>query len=86
MQKHNQQIRDPARRHPRTVFIAEVDVQHMENYVDNIHPAKPRNKKKKANSSTDESTLEEDGYEGPLRILTSVLDGCERSFLAADER
>jgi len=85
-QKHNQQIRDPARRHPRTVFIAEADAQHMENYVDNIRPAKPRNKKKKANSSTDESTLEEDGYEGPLRVPTSVLDGCERSFLAADEQ
>ena len=86
MQKHNQQIRDPARHHPRTVFIAEADVQHMENYVDNILPVKPRNKKKKANSSTDESTLEEDSYEGPLCVLTSILDGCERSFLAADER
>ena len=27
---------------------------------------------------------EDDGYEGRLRVLTSVLDGCEASFTAAD--
>jgi len=75
-QKHNQQIRDPAHRHPCTVFIPETDVQHMENYVDSVRPARPPNKKKR-NPATDESTLEEDGYEGPLRVPTSVLDGCE---------
>ena len=85
MQKHNQQIRDPAHHHPRTVFITEADAQHMENYVDGIRPARPHNKKKKSNPSTDESTLE-DGYEGPLCVPTSVLDGCEQSFLAADDQ
>jgi len=75
-QKHNQQIHDPARCHPHTVFIPETDVQHMENYVDSIRPARPPNKKKR-NPATDESTLEEDGYKGPLRVPTSVLDGCE---------
>ena len=85
MQKHNQQIRDPAHRHPCTMFIPEMDVQHMENYIDSVHPARPPNKKK-CNPATDESTLEEDGYEGPLHVLTSVLNGCERSFLAADEQ
>ncbi|KIM35718.1 hypothetical protein M413DRAFT_14387 [Hebeloma cylindrosporum] len=85
-QKHNQQVRDPPRHHSRTVFIEEADVQRMENYVDSVRPSRPHNKKKKPNPSTDESTLEEDGYEGPLRVPTSVLDGCERSFLAADEQ
>ena len=85
MQKHNQQIRDPAHCHPHTVFITEADVQHMENYVDGIHPVRPHNKKKKSNPSMDESTLE-DGYEGLLRVPMSILDGCKQSFLAADDQ
>jgi hypothetical protein len=28
----------------------------------------------------------EDGYEGPLRVLALVLDGCHKSFTAADEK
>ena len=39
MQKHNQQVRDPPRQHPRTVFIPEADAQHMENYIDSVRPA-----------------------------------------------
>ena len=85
-QKHNQQIRDPPRWHPRSVFIPEADAEHMENYVESVRPARSRNKKKKPNSSTDESSLGANGYEGPLRVPTSVLDGCEQSFLAADEQ
>lgn len=85
-QKHNQQVRDPPRHHPRTVFVAEADAECMENYVDSVRPARPSNKKKKSTPLTDESALGEDGYEGPLRVPTSVLDGCEKSFLAADEQ
>ena len=68
------------------MFIPEADAEHMENYVDSVRPAKPPNKRKKPNPSTDESTLEEDAYEGPLRVPISVLNGCEQSFLAADEQ
>ena len=39
-------------------------------------PARPHNNKKSI-PSADESTLEEDRYEGPLHVLTSVLNGCK---------
>jgi hypothetical protein len=67
------------------VFIPEADAEHMENYVESVRHARSRNKKKKPNP-TDESALGADGYEGPLRVPISVLDGCEQSFLAADEQ
>lgn len=35
---------------------------------------------------TTEPDVEEDKYEGPLRVPNSVLDGCESSFKAADEQ
>lgn len=75
-QKHNQKIHDPACCHSQTVFITKADVQHMENYVDGICPARPYNNKKSI-PSADESTLEEDRYEGPFHVLTSVLNGCK---------
>ena len=45
-QKHNQQIHDPPCWHPCSVFILEADAEHMENYVESVHPARSHNKKK----------------------------------------
>ena len=85
-QKHNQQIRDPPRWHPRSVFIPEADAEHMENYVESVCPARSHNKKKKPNPLTDKSSLGADGYEGPLRVPMSILDRCKQSFLAVDKQ
>ena len=68
------------------MFILEADAEHMENYIESVHPARSRNKKKKPNPSTEDSSLGADGYEGPLHVPTSILDGCEQSFLAVDEQ
>ncbi|KAF8064953.1 hypothetical protein FPV67DRAFT_1671258 [Lyophyllum atratum] len=54
----------------------------MEDYVESIRPSKARKTKRGRN----EAQEEEDGYEGSLRVPTSVLDGCESSFTAADGR
>ena len=85
-QKHNQQICDPPHWHPHSMFIPEANAEHMENYVESVHPARSHNKKKKPNPLTDESSLGADGYEGPLHVPMSILDGCKQSFLAADEQ
>ncbi|KAF8054925.1 hypothetical protein FPV67DRAFT_1598916, partial [Lyophyllum atratum] len=81
-QKRNHQARDPPHAHPRTVFVDEHDTAQMEDYVESIRPSKARKTKRGRN----EAQEEEDGYEGSLRIPTSVLDGCESSFTAADGR
>ena len=51
--------------------IPKADAEHMENYVESVHPARSHNKKK-SNPSTDELALGVDGYEGPLRVPTCV--------------
>lgn len=59
----------------------------MEKYVESIRPPRPPPRKKaKLSKEPQLDEMIEDGYEGPLLVPTSVLDGCEESFLAADER
>jgi hypothetical protein len=69
---------DPSHIHPETVFLSEDDVSYMETYVDTVRPGKDTRPRKAAQ--------EPDGYEGPIKVPTSVLDECHESFLAADER
>jgi hypothetical protein len=57
-------------------FIPESEVKFMEQYVNSC----------KTNPGQIASTDGSDGYEGPLRVPTSVLDGCNESFTAADEK
>ncbi|KAJ3830980.1 hypothetical protein F5878DRAFT_550007, partial [Lentinula raphanica] len=75
-QKNNtQSYRDPPREHPRTVFISEADVNTWQRFVDSVRPN---------GTKSQASNLDNDGYEGNLKVPNSVLDGCESSFIAAD--
>jgi Kyakuja-Dileera-Zisupton transposase len=65
------------------VFIPEVDMVRMENHWDDVCRSQSNNSQPSCCAQVDTSN-EEDGYEGNLRIPTSVLDGCEASFTAAD--
>ncbi|KAJ3792782.1 hypothetical protein GGU11DRAFT_653413, partial [Lentinula aff. detonsa] len=71
-------MRDPPRQHPRTVFIPETETKAWEQFVEAVRPNRADWKKV---SCCDQ----EDGFEGPLKVLNSVLDSCKESFTAADE-
>ncbi|RDB18910.1 hypothetical protein Hypma_014431 [Hypsizygus marmoreus] len=81
-QKRNKQARDPPRTHPHSVFVPEDDAIRMQAFVESVRPPKkPAPKRSRQQPSDDE-----DGYEGPLQVPTSALDGCESGFTAADDR
>ncbi len=73
------------RLHPDTVMIPEEDARRMEDFVNLVRQAKPTttSRKKQRTASNDDN---DDGYEAGLRVPTSVLNECEGSFVAADER
>ncbi|KZS99491.1 uncharacterized protein LAESUDRAFT_667904, partial [Laetiporus sulphureus 93-53] len=75
--------RDHPRPHAETVFVPEADVKAMEERVDNLRPSRSGPSQSDHRSRGDDA---EDGYEGNLKIPVSVLDGCNESFLAADEK
>lgn len=52
-----------------------------EAFVKSVRPRKATAAAQKGTPSNEP----EDGFEGPIRVPNSVLDGCERSFTAADE-
>lgn len=70
--------RDPLFHHPETVFAPEGDIKAMEDYVEAVRPSKRQ--------SQPQGREKEDGYEGSMKVPISVLDGCNASFKAADER
>ncbi|KAJ7710781.1 hypothetical protein B0H17DRAFT_1155465 [Mycena rosella] len=73
--------RDPPRSHPNSVFVPEPTADQMGAHVDEVRPARGRPAKQ---ARTEE---EEDSYEGPnLKVPRSVLNECESSFKAADEK
>jgi hypothetical protein len=76
-QKRHKGPRDPAYSDPSTVFLTEDEVRRMEDYVNQVRPPRPR-------QST--ANPEDDGYDGPLKVPRSVLDGCNESFKSADEK
>jgi hypothetical protein len=71
-------MKDPPHAHPRTVFLPDTQTENWRQFVEEIRPH--RNVKK-----TSTAPDKEDGFEGPIRVPTSVLDACEGSFTAADE-
>ncbi|KAL0059175.1 hypothetical protein AAF712_014098 [Marasmius tenuissimus] len=82
-QKHNKQKhRDPRKEFHKSVFVPDHLVKEMQRKVDSLRPR--RDKKKKPSKKAEVEVP--DGLEGPLKVPTSVLDGCEESFTAADER
>ncbi|KAK7008496.1 hypothetical protein R3P38DRAFT_2643653 [Favolaschia claudopus] len=72
--------RDPPLSHPSSYFISESLANEMSDFVDSTRLPKPRKKKQ---ARVDEG---EDGFEGVMKVPQSVLDECEASFKAADEK
>ena len=76
--------------HPETVFIPPSEVKSVEDMVESIRPTpkktdKVQNKSPQKSSNLD-SQEQEQIIEPGMRIPTAVLDGCNDSFVAADER
>ncbi|KAJ6457865.1 hypothetical protein DFH09DRAFT_1255416 [Mycena vulgaris] len=77
-QKKNKGEPDPPKSHPYTHFVPETESDLMEMYVDTDDPNV---------LVVVHSDDEDDGYEHPaLLVPRSVLNGCEASFKAADEK
>lgn len=70
--------RDPPRAHPDTVFVPEEEVKTMEGIVERTRRGGGR--------GVPLSSEADDIVEGDLKLPNSVLDGCNDSFTAADER
>ncbi|KAJ7681683.1 hypothetical protein B0H17DRAFT_865255, partial [Mycena rosella] len=65
--------RDPPRIHPNSVFVQEATADQMGAHVDEVRPARGRSAKK--------------AYEGAsLKVPRSVLNECETSLKATDEK
>ncbi|KAJ6553776.1 hypothetical protein DFH09DRAFT_924709, partial [Mycena vulgaris] len=85
-QKRNSRDPDPPKQHPGTHFIPETLSARMEEYVDEVRDTKPQTKRARA-TVVDVEDEGDDCYEHPeLPLPRSVLNGCEASFKAADER
>lgn len=83
-QKRNKGEKDPKNVHPDTFFLPETTIGGMSSFVETIRPSRPPKKKPKKTSKPDEE-IEEDGYDGSLRVPRSVLATCQESFTAADD-
>ncbi|KAJ7117053.1 hypothetical protein C8R44DRAFT_627243 [Mycena epipterygia] len=84
-QKKRKSPKDPPKYHPNTHFIPEDVAAETEAYVNDVRNVNGA-KRRKA-TVAEEPEEEEDAYEHPqLRLPRSVLDGCEASFKAADEK
>jgi hypothetical protein len=60
------------------IFLSAAEVDSMDTYVNQCRTA--------TGSSMPGNKNRDDGYEGSLKVPASVLDGCNESFTAADER
>ncbi|KAJ7507645.1 hypothetical protein B0H11DRAFT_2218486 [Mycena galericulata] len=87
-QKSKVSPRDPPKTHPKTHFVPEAQAALTEAYVDSVRGQAATEKKKRARKATIQEVPDvDDGYDHPdLLLPRSVLDGCEASFKAADEK
>jgi hypothetical protein len=90
-QKKKKTPPDPPKRHPYRHFVPEEQTRRTEEYVESVRAAKEHgreNDKRRKRATVQEVEDEaEDGYEFErLPLPRSVLDGCEASFKAADEK
>ncbi|KAJ7909808.1 hypothetical protein B0H13DRAFT_1877310 [Mycena leptocephala] len=97
-QKKRKSVPDPPKSHPHTHFVPEEQSELMEKFVDavrgTVKPKRPKRRKAHIGEEEDEDERDviqpgddEDGYEHPdLPLPWSVLDSCEASFKAADEK
>ncbi|KAJ7911685.1 hypothetical protein B0H13DRAFT_1875523 [Mycena leptocephala] len=79
---------DPPHRHPTTVFVPEEVTKKMDSFVDSVRPPPKlaRNPRKVA-QVVEEDEEDEDHIEDPeMPVPKSVLDDCQASFSAADEK
>ncbi|KAJ7661818.1 hypothetical protein B0H17DRAFT_1212137 [Mycena rosella] len=73
--------------HPATHFVSEGLSAEMEDYVDGVRATKPSAKRARKATLVDVEDAGDDAYEHPALLLPpSVLNGCESSFKAADEK
>ncbi|KAH8108985.1 hypothetical protein DFH11DRAFT_1691281 [Phellopilus nigrolimitatus] len=79
-QKRGQTDSGPVRRHPNTVFLDEELIRSMEREVEALRPA--RNKRARNAGPTNVT----DASFKSLKLSNEILDECEASFKAADER
>ncbi|KAJ7194705.1 hypothetical protein GGX14DRAFT_678291 [Mycena pura] len=85
-QKKKKSPRDPPKTHPSTHFVPEEHAAQTEEYVDGVRGSKPRGNAHKR-PRVEEVDENDDDYEHPdLLLPRSVLDSCEASFKAADEK
>ncbi|KAJ7896179.1 hypothetical protein B0H13DRAFT_2338508 [Mycena leptocephala] len=85
-QKKKKSPKDPPKYHPDTHFVPEDLAAKMEAYVDSVRNAS-NNETCRKRQAQDVEEEEEDGYEHKdLLLPRSVLDRCEASFKAADEK
>jgi hypothetical protein len=74
--------------HPETVFIPTMEVNEVEKMVESVRPTpkKGENRKSKSPKKPAYAESQEPPFENGMRVPTAVLDGCNDSFVAADER
>ncbi|KAJ7891128.1 hypothetical protein B0H13DRAFT_2234846 [Mycena leptocephala] len=85
-QKKKKSPRDPLKYHPDTHFVPEDLAAKTEAYVDSVHNASEKNETRRKRQAQDVEE-EEDGYDHENLLLPrSILDRCEASFKAADEK
>jgi hypothetical protein len=74
--------------HPETVFIPTAEVRAVEDMVESVRPT-PKKADKSRNKSPQKFSnpvSQEQLFEPGMQVPTAVLDGCNDSFVAADER
>ncbi|KAJ7717766.1 hypothetical protein B0H14DRAFT_3521899 [Mycena olivaceomarginata] len=87
-QKKNKSPTDPYKKHPDSHFVSEEQAARTEEYIDGVRNVSDKNEsRRKRAAGVVREVDEEDGYEySRLPLPRSVLDGCEASFKAADEK
>lgn len=80
--------KDPVFEHPQSVFIPSEEVAFMERIVNERRGGGAQRGRRKRTAPEMEAAddADEDEVEPGLAVPKSVLDGCEKSFIAADER
>jgi hypothetical protein len=91
-QKHNKTKgkgghRDPPNHHPFSIFMPEADVKAVEDFIASCRSGHPPScgSRHQAHHAQN-SSAGDDGYEAGMHVPTSVLNGCNDSFVAADEK
>jgi hypothetical protein len=68
----------PPNHHPSSVFMSEADVKAVEDFVDGCQSRRP--------PQAQSSSAKYDGYKPGMSVPMSVLNRCNDSFVAADEK